>query len=206
MTTDAATETETLWEREQPRSDAATDVGEASYTLRQIEIQEAVKNGDIARALRLGGELGEDLAAEFLVAVEGRDLLVHHGKGDAPQGIDLAATSAGDPVRVVEVKTIVHGDYHLPVTAMTRDGRQMDARWISERLDATGLNLSPGDVVDVRGPVSRELVQVDLVRGVLARFELSDDGSRQGSTPVEVWPLDELITLFDALHLERSTP
>ena len=56
-----------------------------------------------------------------------------------------------------------------------------------------GVYVDADDVANSPHEVTRELFQVDLVNGAIARFALDSDGVRRDRQPLETWSLADVV-------------
>lgn len=153
---------------------------------------------------RDGGEMGEAATASLISDVLGGDLVYQHTPGEGPQGIDLSYLDDGE-LHVAEVKSVI-GDWHQPSTASTVDGRQMDADWVADRLERTGIEIQPEDVGQAEGQVQTDLFQVDFLGDTIARYDIGEDGRRSESTPSEIYSLSDVLDVHEAVSAPEPDP
>lgn len=144
---------------------------------------------------RDAGEAGEAVTAALISDILGGDLIYQHTFGEAPQGIDLAYLNDGQ-LHVSEVKSVI-GDWHLPSTSTTVDGRQMDTEWVADRLDRVDISATGEQVGSEQDHIRTDLYQVDFPGETIARYDMNLDGTRTDSFPQEVWSLTDVLGVYE---------
>ncbi len=134
------------------------------------------------------GERGEALVARLLVEAKGNSVVYQHTPGERPQGVDLVTLSPDGRLVVTEVKATAADRYALPHTTQNVADHQLDTGWTSKNLSQTGaVSVGPEAIGLAADQVSRQLAQFDAISGTISFWEITSDGHRAESVPLEVW-------------------
>jgi len=139
------------------------------------------------------GDSGEASAVELLVEGMGHDVVAQHYPGAKPQGLDAVSLDPDGRLITTEVKTTAADVWRPPHTTENVADHQMDRVWTSRGLAEEGVEAPAiGDVFgDDDDQVGRQLVQIDVPSSSASVWEVADDGRVVGSTPLEMWNLDD---------------
>lgn len=137
------------------------------------------------------GDRGEALVARLLVEAEEHSLVYQHTPGDPSQGLDIVTLTPDGRLLVTEVKSTAAKRYQGPHTSKNVRDHQLDVEWTSKNLAAIGLEVAPKAIGEAFDQVSRQIAQFDAVSGTVTLWGVDSDGHRTGSTPEEIWDVQQ---------------